>query len=90
MSMLKRILFTLCLLIAGNVMYAQGVLTGTITDEKTKEPLPFVNVIVLQNGEQKGGAQTGMDGTYQIKPLSPGTYDIQASFVGYGTIMKKV
>lgn len=89
MSMLKRILFTLCLLIAGNVMYAQGVLTGTITDEKTKEPLPFVNVIVLQNGEQKGGAQTGMDGTYQIKPLSPGTYDIQASFVGYGTIMKK-
>ena len=54
MSMLKRILFMLCLLIAGNVMYAQGVLTGTITDEKTKEPLPFVNVIVLQNCEQKG------------------------------------
>ena len=89
MSMLKRILFALCLLIIGNVMYAQGVLTGTVIDEKTKEPLPFVNVIVMQNGEQKGGAQTGMDGTYQIKPLVPGTYDIQASFVGYGTVMKK-
>jgi len=89
MSMLKRILFTLGLLVATNVMYAQGVLTGTITDEQTNEPMPFVNVIVLQNGEQKGGAQTGLDGTYQIKPLSPGTYDIQASFVGYGTAIKK-
>lgn len=88
MSMLKRILFTLGLLIATNVMYAQGVLTGTITDEQTKEPLPFVNVIVLQNGEQKGGAQTGMDGTYQIKPLSPGTYDVKASFIGYATAIK--
>lgn len=88
MSMLKRILIAFWLLISANVMYAQGVLTGTITDEKTKEPLPFVNVIVLQNGEQKGGAQSGMDGTYQIKPLAPGTYDIQASFIGYGTILK--
>lgn len=90
MSMLKRILFTLGLILTANVvMYAQGVLVGTITDEQTKEPLPFVNVIVEQNGEQKGGAQTGMDGTYQIKPLDPGTYDIKASYVGYGTVMKK-
>lgn len=90
MSMLKRILFTLGLFLTANVvMYAQGVLVGTITDETTKEPLPFVNVIVEQNGEQKGGAQTGIDGTYQIKPLEPGMYDIKASYVGYATVLKK-
>ncbi|MBQ9312700.1 MAG: TonB-dependent receptor [Bacteroidales bacterium] len=90
MSMLKRILFTLGLVLTANVvMYAQGTLVGYITDEQTKEPLPFVNVIVEQNGEQKGGAQTGMDGSYQIKPLEPGMYDIKASYVGYATVVKK-
>src|SRR5574344_1202826 len=90
MSMLKKILFTLGLLLAANVvMYSQGVLTGTITDSKTKEPLPFVNVIVVQNGQQKGGATTNMDGTYQIKPLNPGTYDIKASYVGYKSVIKE-
>lgn len=89
MSMLKRILITLGLLITANVvMYAQGVLTGTITDAKTGEPMPFVNVIAEQNGQQIGGAQTGMDGTFQIKPLSPGTYDVKASSIGYKTVLK--
>lgn len=89
MSMLKRILLTLGLLITANVVvYAQGVLTGTITDAKTGEPLPFVNVIAEQNGQQMGGAATGMDGTFQIKPLSAGTYDIKASSMGYKTVLK--
>ena len=89
MSMLKRILITLGLFItAGLGLYAQGVLTGTITDAKTGEPLPFVNVIAVQNGQQMGGAATQMDGTFQIKPLNPGTYDIQASFMGYKTVLK--
>ena len=89
MSMLKRILLTLGLLFTANVvMYAQGILAGTITDAKTGEPMPFVNVIAVQNGQQMGGAATGMDGTFQIKPLAPGTYDIKASSMGYKTVLK--
>ncbi|MFA6932767.1 MAG: DUF4139 domain-containing protein, partial [Bacteroidales bacterium] len=41
-----------------------GTLVGTITDEKTGEPMPFVNVVVEQDGKQLGGAQTDMDGNY--------------------------
>ncbi|MBP3252958.1 MAG: TonB-dependent receptor [Bacteroidales bacterium] len=90
MSMLKRILITLGLLFTANlVMYAQGVLTGTITDASTGEPMPFVNVIAEQDGQMIEGAQTGMDGTFQIKPLRPGTYDIKASFVGYKPVLKR-
>lgn len=89
MSMLRKLFFTLVLsLTTGLMLYSQGVLTGTITDASTKEPLPFVNVVVEQNGEQMGGATTDMDGNYQIKPLSPGEYDIRASFVGYKTVLK--
>ncbi|MFA7081784.1 MAG: TonB-dependent receptor [Bacteroidales bacterium] len=63
-------------------------MTGTITDAKTGEPMPFVNVIVEQGGQQKGGAQTDLDGNYQIKPLNAGNYDVIASFVGYKKAMK--
>ncbi len=88
MSMLKRILITLGLLIAANLVIAQGILTGTITDSKTGEPLPFVNVIVVQNGQQMGGTTTDMNGEFQIKNLNPGTYDMKASFVGYKSVLK--
>ena len=88
MSMLKRILITLGLLITANLVIGQGMLTGTITDAKTGEPLPFVNVIVTQNGQQMGGATTDINGEFQIKQLTPGTYDMQASFVGYKSVIK--
>ena len=62
---------------------SNGTLAGKIVDAQTGEPMPFVNVIVEQNGAQKGGAQTNIDGEYIIKPLAAGYYDIVASFVGY-------
>lgn len=62
---------------------AYGTLTGTFFDAQTGEPMPFVNVIVEQNGQQKGAAQTNIEGEYMIRPLKAGNYDIVASFVGY-------
>ena len=89
MGMLRKLFFTLGLVLTTSLMlYSQGVLTGTITDASTKEPLPFVNVIVEQNGQQMGGSTTDIDGNYQIKPLAPGDYDIKASFMGYKTVLK--
>ncbi len=66
-----------------------GTLVGTVTDKKTNEPMPFVNVIVLREGQQKGGAQTDIDGNYQIQPLDAGYYEIVASFVGYQKAKKE-
>lgn len=87
---MRKLFFTLGLLITTSLMlYSQGTLTGTITDAKTGEPLPFVNVIVEQGGQQKGGAQTDIDGNFQIKPLNAGNYDLVASFVGYKKAIKK-
>src|SRR5574344_1545145 len=90
MSMLRKVLFTLGLFLTTSLMlYSQGTLTGTITDAKTGEPLSFVNVVVQQNGQQRGGAQTDEHGNYQIKPLEAGNYDVIASFVGYKKSMKR-
>ncbi len=65
------------------VALAQGTMKGTITDKKTGEALPFVNVVVLQDGKQVHGGTTDFDGVFTIKPLAVGTYDIKVSFVGY-------
>jgi outer membrane receptor protein involved in Fe transport len=60
-----------------------GSISGRVLDKATGEPLPFANVIAEIQGRQAGGAQTDMDGKFTIKPLSPGYYDLKASFVGY-------
>lgn len=84
MRMFRKVLLTFgLLLMAEMVALAQGTMKGTITDEKTKEPLPFVNVIVKQDGKQVHGGTTDFDGVFTIKPLAVGTYDIEVSSVGY-------
>lgn len=60
-----------------------GSIKGRVLDKASGEPLPFANVVAETNGRQAGGAQTDFDGNYTIKPLSPGTYEVKVTFVGY-------
>lgn len=67
---------------------SQGVLKGTVTDAKTGESLPFVNIVVKQDGKQVAGGVTDFDGVYCIKPLKKGIYDIEVSYVGYNRFVR--
>ena len=78
----------LTLLLSASVGFAQsgvGSIKGTVTDKETGEELPFVKVIIYQNGNQKGFASTGLDGKFIVASLSPGEYDVELRFVGYQT-----
>ncbi len=89
MRMFRKVLLTFgLLLMAEMVALAQGTLKGVITDAKTGDPLPFVNVIVKQDGKQVHGGTTDFDGIYTIKPLNVGSYDIEVSYVGYDRYMR--
>ncbi|MDL1891525.1 TonB-dependent receptor, partial [Sphingobacteriales bacterium CHB3] len=80
---MKRLLGTLLLLFAGSIVriHAQtGTITGTVVNQITQEPLPFANVRVL--GTQLGAA-TSVDGTFSIAEVPVGTYQVQASLVGF-------
>ncbi len=74
------------------VLLAQGttvVVEGRVTDVDGK-PLPLANV-VIQNQEIgfMRGASTDDQGRYRILGVPPGTYSMQAQFVGYRTSRKE-
>lgn len=75
------------LLLAPGLAFAQdGVVTGTVTDAETGDPLPGATVQISELGV--GGA-TDIDGNFEFD-VPEGTHDISASFVGYESITKTI
>ncbi len=60
-------------------------LFGKVFDEKTKEPLIGVNII-LEGTDQ--GTTTDLDGKYILENITPGSYNISASYLGYVTFTR--
>ena len=55
---------------------------GAVMDEKTQEPLPFANVLVLKDGKPVRAATTDFDGNFKTD-LEEGVYDFVVTFTGY-------
>lgn len=84
------ITITLICLFTGYSASGQSKLTGTVIDSATMEPLPFVNIILQRpDGIQAAGSTTNFDGKYTLTPLTPGKYDLKASYVGYKPVTIK-
>ena len=84
--MVRRLLSLIVLFPIVMTVHAQigkGSIRGKITDNKTGEPLPFVNVVLERGGKQITGGASDFDGAYDIKPLDPGSYEVVVSYVGY-------
>ncbi|MEO8232120.1 MAG: carboxypeptidase-like regulatory domain-containing protein, partial [Ignavibacteriota bacterium] len=67
------------------MLFAQtgvGKLSGKIVDAATGEPLIGANIILLGTST---GAATDIDGNYFILNITPGTYEVKASYVGYAS-----
>jgi TonB-linked SusC/RagA family outer membrane protein len=74
-------LLSLVFLVEALPAHAQtGQISGTVTDSTNGEPLPGVNVVIAGTRQ---GASTGSRGQFTISGVEPGTYDLQASFIGY-------
>jgi hypothetical protein len=64
----------------------QVVVSGTVTDAKTKETLPYVSYLI--NGSGKGG-RTDLDGKYKIM-IDAASAEIKFSYVGYKSEVRNV
>ena len=77
----KYCLVFLLLLFPLSMAIAQtGKVSGRVIDRETGEPLIGASVSVLGTTL---GAATDVDGRYNILQITPGTYDVKTSFVGY-------
>lgn len=77
------LLFVLCSI---PQIIAQGTVTGKIIDGKTREVLPYVSIVILNT--QKG-ATSAEDGTFVINNAPFGYVKLQASFIGYKTVVSE-
>ncbi|HKL16332.1 MAG TPA: SusC/RagA family TonB-linked outer membrane protein [Balneolaceae bacterium] len=73
----------LLLLLSTTVAFAQsGTLTGTVTDARTGESLPGVNVLIE---ELERGASTDVAGEFSVSNIPFGTYTVRVTYIGYET-----
>ena len=88
--MRKNIFISLLFLISSMQLFSQGNVKGNVKgkviDGKTREVLPYVSVVIVNT---KKGATSNEKGDFTI-PNSPlGYIKIQASFIGYGTVVSE-
>jgi len=83
--MLRKICILIFVLIFPVMAIAQnyGKIIGKVIDDKTKDALPGVNVII--EGTQLGAA-TDLEGKYVILQVLPGYYNIRADYMGYQSV----
>ena len=82
---MKNVLLTLFLLVACiHGAFAQTALYGTVTDD-TGESVIFASIVLYKNDILIDGRETDFDGHYRFDSLDAGTYEVEASYVGYET-----
>lgn len=80
---IRRISFFILLCcLCWNVFAAEYQIKGVVIDKSTRQPLEFVNVLVVGLGI---GASSDANGNFLITQVPPGIYRLQASFLGYKT-----
>ncbi|HBZ37061.1 MAG TPA: hypothetical protein DEO59_00840, partial [Balneola sp.] len=80
---LKKLLPVLFLLVSVGVQAQSGKITGKLLDAETGEPL--IGATVGIKGTTKG-AVADIDGNYLMLNVAPGTYTLEARYIGYATL----
>ncbi|MGE5314884.1 MAG: carboxypeptidase-like regulatory domain-containing protein [Acidobacteriota bacterium] len=92
------ILFLLLCAASSGALAASGKITGRIVDRETREPLPAANVVISHYMSSSGqevamdrplGGSSDIEGYYFILNVSPGTYTLRVSQVGYAQVIKR-
>src|SRR5690349_21485434 len=69
---------------------ATGRITGVVTEAQTQAPVPGATVTVTGGQGVNRKAQTQEDGSFEVGPLPPETYDLVVSYEGMKPLKRRV
>lgn len=84
---MKRLTVYLALLLLTSVMWAQGVVEGTVTDSLTGEPLQYTAIGLVGSSQ---GTTTDTYGRYKLEIKTADSVTLRFSFMGYHTVERRV
>ncbi|WP_109437337.1 TonB-dependent receptor domain-containing protein [Aquimarina sp. AU119] len=88
---MKQHLYIICIFLFSISFYGQkGVVTGTVLDKNTQEPVPYANVVLKSGSNIATGGITNEQGFFSVKEIPYNTYDFEIQFIGYKTITKAI
>ncbi|REH52479.1 outer membrane receptor protein involved in Fe transport [Tenacibaculum gallaicum] len=68
-----------------------GTITGKVVDQITKQPLPYVNIIIKDAAKKIiTGGITDDNGLFSIKNIPEGNSIVEVQFIGYKTFSKPI
>ena len=80
---MRKLLLVAFALFIGATTFAQTTFSGTVTDDKSGEPLPGVNIKISRKAV---GTTTDFDGKFTLKVTDAPPFMIELSTLGYKTI----
>ena len=90
LKLLVLLLVSNCAFLAAQTNGNQGVINGKVIDKNTKQPVPYVNVSVMEDNKIITGGLTQENGNFTIKGLALKKYTIEIQFIGYKKITQEV
>jgi outer membrane receptor protein involved in Fe transport len=90
LKLLVLLLVSNCGFLAAQTNGNQGVINGKVIDKNTKQPVPYVNVAVMEDNKIITGGLTQENGNFTIKGLALKKYTIEIQFIGYKKITQEV
>ena len=90
LKLLVLLLVSNCAFLAAQTNGNQGVINGKIIDKNTKQPVPYVNVSVMEDNKIITGGLTQENGNFTIKGLALKKYTVEIQFIGYKKITQEV
>ena len=88
---MHQYIFSIALIFIFSGAAGQTVITGTVEDEATGEPLEFTQIAILDPADSSlvAGAVSDADGFFEIS-TSPGAYVVRITFIGYQDFIEEV
>lgn len=83
---MNRLLLIVAFLFTGlSGMIAQTTIEGKVKDASSGEPILLATIALYRGGVLITGTDTDLDGNYFLSDVQPGTYEMEASYVGYAS-----